>query len=225
MDNRNYKTLKQRLIEEKVDISHFEKINAAAIRATKAKQVSLDKVMVKNSTYAIKILKKRLILEGILENKCQICGQLPFWNGKEMTLILDHINGINNDNRKENLRLVCSNCNIQLPTFCSKNKSLQPKKLFYCKECGKPIRKTSTHCNNCSNQIKGYKHRGSNKPTKEELEKLIQQYPYTTIGKMFNVTNASIMKWMKKYGIEKENRRGYWAKVYANTLVVNSKVE
>jgi len=41
--------------------------------------------------------------------------------GKPMPLILDHINGINNDNRIENLRFVCSNCDTQLPTYKSKN--------------------------------------------------------------------------------------------------------
>lgn len=45
------------------------------------------------------------------------------WQGKPMPLILDHINGINNDNRLENLRFVCSNCDSQLPTYKSKNRT------------------------------------------------------------------------------------------------------
>ena len=44
------------------------------------------------------------------------------WCGKPMPLILDHINGINNDNRLENLRFVCSNCDSQLDTYKSRNK-------------------------------------------------------------------------------------------------------
>ena len=40
----------------------------------------------------------------------------PIWQGKPLTLILDHINGKNNDDRLENLRWVCPNCNRQLPT-------------------------------------------------------------------------------------------------------------
>lgn len=39
-----------------------------------------------------------------------------------MPLILDHVNGINNDNRIENLRFVCSNCDSQLHTYKSKNR-------------------------------------------------------------------------------------------------------
>jgi 5-methylcytosine-specific restriction endonuclease McrA len=50
-----------------------------------------------------------------------LCGQQPMWNGKQLVLILDHINGINNDNRLENLRLLCPNCNSQTPTFAGRN--------------------------------------------------------------------------------------------------------
>jgi hypothetical protein len=44
--------------------------------------------------------------------------------GKKMSLILDHINGVYNDNRIENLRIVCPNCNATLPTHCGKNMNL-----------------------------------------------------------------------------------------------------
>lgn len=83
---------------------------------------SLDQVLVKNSNYPRIKLKKRLIENGMLENKCQICNIDPYWNGQKLVLRLDHINGINNDNRLENLRVVCPNCDSQLPTFCGRNK-------------------------------------------------------------------------------------------------------
>lgn len=53
--------------------------------------------------------------------KCSICGQDPIWNGKPLIMILDHINGIHTDDRLENLRWVCPNCNYQLETTGSKN--------------------------------------------------------------------------------------------------------
>ena len=53
--------------------------------------------------------------------KCSICGQQPFWNGKPLIMILDHINGIHTDDRLENLRWVCPNCNYQLETTGSRN--------------------------------------------------------------------------------------------------------
>lgn len=84
----------------------------------------LESVLVENSTYPRHSLKKRILDEKLILYKCDICNIEPYWNGKPMPLILDHINGINNDNRLENLRFVCSNCDSQLPTYKSKNKKL-----------------------------------------------------------------------------------------------------
>jgi len=78
-------------------------------------------VFVENSDYARHHIKRRILEENLVEYRCDCCGIGPEWNGKPMPLILDHINGKNNDNRLENLRFVCSNCDSQLPTYKSKN--------------------------------------------------------------------------------------------------------
>lgn len=82
---------------------------------------SLENVLVENSTYARHHIKRRILENNLIEYKCQCCGLGPEWMGKPMPLILDHINGINNDNRLENLRFVCSNCDSQLDTYKSRN--------------------------------------------------------------------------------------------------------
>lgn len=79
-------------------------------------------VFVENSTFARHLLKKRIIENNLLPYCCAICNLGPEWQGKPMPLILDHINGKNNDNRLENLRFVCSNCDSQLPTYKSRNR-------------------------------------------------------------------------------------------------------
>ena len=55
--------------------------------------------------------------------KCAICGVSNIWNNKELVFILDHINGRANDNSRNNLRLICPNCDSQLDTYKSKNKN------------------------------------------------------------------------------------------------------
>ena len=80
-------------------------------------------ILVINSTYSRTNLKPRLISENILEYKCIECGNTGEWNGKPITLQLDHVNGVYNDNRVENLRFLCPNCHSQTDTFRSKNKS------------------------------------------------------------------------------------------------------
>ena len=65
--------------------------------------------------------KKHFLIEQ--ENKCSICEMLNIWNGKELIFILDHIDGNADNNERNNLRLICPNCDSQLDTYKSKNKN------------------------------------------------------------------------------------------------------
>lgn len=64
-------------------------------------------------------LKRRLLKEGIIINKCEICN-IDKWNGKELTCQLDHIDGDGKNNKLENLRMLCPNCHSQTETFSGK---------------------------------------------------------------------------------------------------------
>jgi 5-methylcytosine-specific restriction endonuclease McrA len=61
-------------------------------------------------------VKKRLLRAGLLRNECFECG-LTHWRGRKLSLHIDHINGVNNDHRLENLRLLCPNCHSQTETY------------------------------------------------------------------------------------------------------------
>lgn len=63
---------------------------------------------------------------------CAICGMTPIWNGKDLVFIIDHIDGDASNNRRDNLRCICSNCDSQLDTYKSKNKN--SKRTNYWKE-------------------------------------------------------------------------------------------
>jgi 5-methylcytosine-specific restriction endonuclease McrA len=65
-------------------------------------------------------VKVRLLRAGILKNVCSNCG-LTEWLGRSVTMHLDHINGIHNDHRLENLRMLCPNCHSQTPTYGGRN--------------------------------------------------------------------------------------------------------
>lgn len=81
----------------------------------------IETYLVENSTVIDSKFKKRLIDEGLLENRCDICGLNNEWVGKELVLHLDHVNGVNNDNRIGNLRLLCPNCHSQTSTYAGRN--------------------------------------------------------------------------------------------------------
>lgn len=65
-------------------------------------------------------IKGRLLKAGLLKNTCQECG-LSEWRGKRLSIHIDHINGIRNDHRLENLRMLCPNCHSQTETFAGRN--------------------------------------------------------------------------------------------------------
>jgi hypothetical protein len=82
---------------------------------------NIDNIFITNSTVDQKTLRSWYLKGNYTPYVCSVCGQEPWWNGKELSLTLDHINGQNHDNRLENLRWVCPNCDRQLDTFGSKN--------------------------------------------------------------------------------------------------------
>lgn len=82
---------------------------------------TLEEILVENSNYNNRMIKKRLISSYMVEYRCSWCGNEGEWLGKELTLHLDHINGINNDNRIDNLRLLCPMCHSQTHTFRGRN--------------------------------------------------------------------------------------------------------
>lgn len=114
----SYDLIKKRCNELNIDTSHLG--NRSGNGGVIIKQ-SLDEILVKNSTYQnMSSLKRRLINEKRLDYVCALCGNTGEWNGKELVLQLDHINGDHKDNRIENLRFLCPNCHSQTETFCTR---------------------------------------------------------------------------------------------------------
>src|ERR1700686_3255931 len=96
----NYITLKARLKEDNINFSNIQLgiySNSGRKKLTPNNQIPIEDVLVENSTYSRNSLKRRLLKDGLLKNQCYICGQIPEWNGKPLSLQIDHINGINND--------------------------------------------------------------------------------------------------------------------------------
>lgn len=108
--------LKRRIEELNCSVEHFTQKGTGV-----HSQHTLQEILIANSSYAnIASLKKRLLNETDMEYKCAICG-ISTWLDQPLALHLDHINGINNDHRIENLRFLCPNCHSQTDTYAGKN--------------------------------------------------------------------------------------------------------
>lgn len=84
---------------------------------------NLSDILIKNSSGNSNRIKKRLISEGIKEEKCEICGNSE-WMGEKIPLDLHHINGDHFDNRLENLIILCPNCHRLTDNHRGKNSSI-----------------------------------------------------------------------------------------------------
>lgn len=117
----NYKVIKNRIAELNLDISHFTgKGWNKGLKMIPKLPIPLNDILVENNNYQSSKLAKRLIKEGVKELKCECCG-LEYWLGKPIKLELHHKNGISNDNRLNNLQLLCPNCHSFTDNYRGKN--------------------------------------------------------------------------------------------------------
>ena len=154
------------------------------------KKLPLSVILVSGSTYQNTTnLKNRLYKEGLKQPICEECGQDEHWRGKHISMILDHINSIHDDNRIENLRIVCPNCNAALPTHCGKNSKRNKGEVHLRTREEKFLNK----------KLQSINSRVKERPTYEELQKDIIELGYVATGKKYDVSDNSIRKWIKFY--------------------------
>lgn len=193
-----------------ISIQHFDPYAASRGPARRAAVRPLEEILVQGSTYSRQQLKKRLFEDGLKFRVCEICGQGETWQGRRMSLILDHINGVRDDNRIDNLRIVCPNCAATLDTHCGKNNDpLRP-----CAVCGTLFRPSGRGRQHCSRECGGRSDasrkaqaaaRRTERPPYEQLLREIAESSYVAVGRRYGVTDNAIRKWLKAYERELED--------------------
>ncbi len=121
----NYRIIQRHLHELRIDISHFtgkgwRRGSSVPIKPGK----NISQLLVRGSSYQSHKLKLRLFKAGMKPQQCEECGWSKRALDGRLPLELDHINGNNQDNRLENLRILCPNCHSLKPTHRGKNKKL-----------------------------------------------------------------------------------------------------
>lgn len=78
--------------------------------------VALDELLVAGRPRNRAHVKARILSAGLKASTCESCG-MSEWLGKPIGLELHQVNGDGDDNRIENLRLLCGNCHAQTPNW------------------------------------------------------------------------------------------------------------
>lgn len=170
-------------------------------------------------------IKQRMYAMGVPE-QCAECGIGNFWNGKKLTLQLEHINGIHNDNRLENLSILCPNCHSQTKTYAGGNhrvkrsskkhiknnktteklhNSVVPDITVYICSCGKTKKtKHSKQCPSCAQSRVFY-------PPVQLVRELVEKLGYSATGRKIGVSDNAIRKFLKrKENIKEERVKEVW---------------
>jgi hypothetical protein len=203
----NHATFKKYLALWGISTDHFDWGGA---RPPRREALPLDEVLVEGSNYERKRLKVRLVEAGLKRLQCEMCGQGEMWRGLRMALILDHINGVWNDNRLENLRMLCPNCNATLDTHCGR-KNRRKVLDRACGYCGKTFVPKYAKQRFCSRPC-GVHHnapalRRVERPPEEQLLAEISATSYLAVAGKYGVSDNAIRKWVRAYERERAHER------------------
>lgn len=198
----------------RIPTDHFDP-GAAANRNLHKAAKPLAEILVKGSTYSRGKLKQRLFEEGLKGRACELCGQGEMWRGRRMALILDHVNGVPDDNRIENLQVVCPNCAATLDTHCGRKNRISPASRK-CKRCGREFLvkyRRQRYCSRaCGSRWDRAELRGRPKPhtrkaTRPPYEQLlaeIESMGFVGVGCKYGVSDNAVRKWVRFYERQRE---------------------
>jgi transposase-like protein len=209
----NHRLLRQWVDEVwRIPTDHFDPARAA-LAGLRRPPIALEAVLVEGSTYSRKALKRRLYESGLKDRRCELCGQGEDWRGLRMSLILDHINGVPDDNRLKNLRIVCPNCAATLDTHCGRKNRLRE-----CSRCGEPFLPREEVHRYCSREC-GTRHdqarrepkpqtRKVDRPSYEQLMADVESMSFVAIGRKYDVSDNAVRKWIRWYEYQADAELG-----------------
>lgn len=173
-------------------------------RSGNGKNLSKEDLLIKLKNNTVRItsnIKQLIIKYDVIPYQCELCNIDAEYNGKNLVLHLDHVDGVCTNNDISNLRFLCPNCHSQTDTFGSKNMTaVRNKTVYTCKniDCNNHVSKNGNSCRECYEE--GLKF---SLPTKEEILRTLEEndFNYVQSSKFFKISDNGLRKRMKKLGI------------------------
>lgn len=185
LHGKNYETVQKQLDKLNISTEHFKP-------KKESKKLTENDIFCESSTVSQHALRKSYLRRNDIEYKCSECGIADVWNGKPITLQLDHIDGDNHNNLPENLRWLCPNCHSQTKTFAGKNVPRE-KNHYYCTDCGKEISRGAKRCEECA-----ARNRTIQCPlSKYDLRVLLSTHngSFKKVANIYDVSDNLVRKW------------------------------
>jgi hypothetical protein len=190
-----------------IPTGHFDPHASQRIQLAHREPRPLAEYLTERSTYSRGALKRRLFAEGLKQRRCELCGVGELWHERRMSLVLDHVNGVADDNRLENLQIVCPNCAATLDTHCGRNK---PRTCPSCETLFRPSSKDQRYCTHgcwlASPEMKALNEKPSRRkvarPTYEQLLADLRELSWVAVGRKYGVSDNAVRKWLRRYEAE-----------------------
>lgn len=221
----NYRHIRKRIAACGIDTSHFtgmlwnkgetKDTHPALKKASVKTSYTKEEVFASNSAVSGNVVRKLFLKEDVVY-KCAFaeCG-ISEWQGKTLTLHLDHIDGNHTNNILSNLRWLCPNCHQQTDTWGNKKCAAvmeqedssvldteaklssvrvrtSPAAPRDCIDCHKKISKKSTRCKSCA--AKSCQPTKIIWPSRDELLERLSKSNYLALGKELGVSDNAIRK-------------------------------
>lgn len=200
MQGANYRTIRKRILKLGISTDHWLGLKHGTGGRKTATDLSTVFTITDSPPNMEKIRRLGLV-NTFITNVCYECGVATEWNGKPLSLQLDHVNGNRCDNRVENLRMLCPNCHTQTPTWGSKNTKLASRPSTSCSDCGDTISKGSIRCKKCAHVARVGVGSKISWPTNAELFYMIDSTNMSAVSRELKISTNAIKKHIKKSGI------------------------
>jgi hypothetical protein len=190
----------------RIPTDHFDPTRARFAGVATRAAAPLESVLIQGSRYSRASLKRRLFEAGLKSRRCELCGQGESWRGKRMGLILDHINGVPDDNRFSNLQIVCPNCAATLDTHCGRKNRLPARACARCGQEFEPRYRAHAYCSrDCGTRHPKARHdpkpqtRKVARPSYEQLQTDLASMSFLAVGRKYGVSDNAVRKWLRWY--------------------------